>query len=178
MGHPGLHPTANHFERVAHRDRGQNLDGFEQGRSLDDTAGMDSDCFHIGRKADVNRSERRQQWFKTSSFPQSGPGFQPPAIVGCAPPQSLAARPSLVPLISPDAPWPPAPDGSAPVSDGLHPSGGHLGGQYLASSGKTRFTSAEAPLQQGGNFKACFAMGSGPVAQVWQNVPLGQPGIA
>ncbi len=49
VGHPGLHPTADHFERVAHRDGGQNLNGLGQGRPLDDAAGMDGDCLHGGK---------------------------------------------------------------------------------------------------------------------------------
>ena len=53
MGHAGLHPAADHLERVAHGDRGQHLDWFRQGRPLDDAAGMDGGCFHRGEEADA-----------------------------------------------------------------------------------------------------------------------------
>ncbi len=46
---PGLQPPPDDLERVAHRDRGQNLDRFGQGWSPDDAAVMDGDCFHVAR---------------------------------------------------------------------------------------------------------------------------------
>ena len=55
MRHPRLHPAADDLQRIAHRDRGQNLDGFGQGRPLNDAAGMDGGCVHNGDEVDVGR---------------------------------------------------------------------------------------------------------------------------